>query len=170
MRTEYIVDTFVDYAGLERKFVLAAVSMTSEDAVEDFDYIEDEHKILSLGISVCRPNDDFNEELGKRIAQGKAVKYRDHAIFASDAGLINKTMVGALLKQEAEYFKTNPGRYLAGYNKDAAKYLKDQKTTEFIENLDAEAKTAFDYVVGTLSEDDELANQFIDAVNYIVKD
>lgn len=101
---------------------MAAVSIHGEPEVyieEDGDIIDNDMKVLSIGVSVCRPNDEFNETLGKTIAEGKATKYRNHALYAVDAGLINETMVKALLQQEAEYFKVNPGRYLAGYDRDA---------------------------------------------------
>jgi len=115
-KVEYIVDSFKDFTGEERKFVMAAVSLHGEPEVyieEDDEPIDNDMKVLSIGVSVCRPDDEFNETLGKTIAEGKATKYRNHALYAVDAGLINETMVKALLQQEAEYFKVNPGRYLA---------------------------------------------------------
>lgn len=110
-KVEYIVDSFKDFTGEERKFVMAAVSLHGEPEVyieEDDEPIDNDMKVLSIGVSVCRPDDEFNETLGKTIAEGKATKYRNHALYAVDAGLINETMVKALLQQEAEYFKVNP--------------------------------------------------------------
>lgn len=106
-KVEYIVDSFKDFTGEERKFVMAAVSLHGEPEVyieEDDEPIDNDMKVLSIGVSVCRPDDEFNETLGKTIAEGKATKYRNHALYAVDAGLINETMVKALLQQEAEYF------------------------------------------------------------------
>lgn len=125
-KVEYIVDSFKDFTGEERQFVMAAVSI--EVCIEeDGDITDNDMKVLSIGVSVCRPDDEFNETLGKTIAEGKATKYRNHALYAVDAGLINETMVKALLQQEAEYFKVNPGRYLAGYDRDAEKYRRSSK-------------------------------------------
>lgn len=92
-KVEYIVDSFKDFTGEERQFVMAAVSLHGEPEVyieEDGEPIDNDMKVLSIGVSVCRPDDEFNE-----------------------------AMVKALLQQEAEYSKANPGRYLAGYDKDA---------------------------------------------------
>lgn len=113
-KVEYIVDQFVDYTGTTRNFVMAAVSLENLAL-----------KTVSVGVSVCRPFDTFNEELGKRIALGKAKKHIEHALYASDPGMINSKVVKALLEQEAEYFKRNPGRYLAGYDANAKKFTKN---------------------------------------------
>lgn len=116
-KVEFITGTFTDFTGRERNYVMAAVSMPENDGFD----LDD--KVLSIGVSVCRPNDAYNKELGIKIATGKARKYRDHALYTTDKGLINGTMVKALLEQEAKYFENNPGRYLAGYNSDMKKYL-----------------------------------------------
>lgn len=167
-KVEYIVDSFVDYTGIERKFVMAAVSIHNEycvDIKEDEDTVLNDHKILSIGVSVCRPTDEFNEALGKRIAEGKATKYRDHALYAVDAGLINDKMVKALLEQEAEYFKVNPGRYLAGYDKDAQKYQKGVEIANYVDGLKGDAAVAFKFLT---EADDDSVNALYDAVNYVM--
>ena len=123
-------------------------------------------KVLSIGVSVCRPDDEFNETLGKTIAEGKATKYRNHALYAVDAGLINETMVKALLQQEAEYFKVNPGRYLAGYDRDAEKYRRSERIESYIDSLEGEAKTTFNYL--TDATDEEMENMAEAVTTYSV--
>lgn len=150
-KVEYIVDSFKDFTGEERQFVMAAVSLHSD--------IDNDMKVLSIGVSVCRPDDEFNETLGK------AMKYRNHALYAVDAGLINETMVKALLQQEAEYFKANPGRYLAGYDKDAEKYHRSERIDGYIETLEGEAKTTFNYLTEATDEEME---KLAEAVNYVL--
>lgn len=157
-KVEYIVDGFKDFTGEERQFVMAAVSLHGEP-------IDNDMKVLSIGVSVCRPDDEFNETLGKTIAEGKAMKYRNHALYAVDAGLINETMVKALLQQEAEYFKANPGRYLAGYDKDAEKYHRSERIEGYIETLEGEAKTTFNYLTEATDEEME---KLAEAVNYVL--
>lgn len=168
-RVEYIVDSFKDYTGTERQFVMAAVSIHAELDVtieENYDCVDTDDKVLSIGIAVCRPGDDFCEDLGKKIAEGKAIKYRKHALYATDAGLINETMVKALLQQEADYFKVNPGRYLAGYDKDAEKYRTSSRIEAYIDSLEGDAKVAFDFLVKSV--DDE-AVPLCEALNYVIK-
>lgn len=168
-RVEYIVDTFTDYAGTKRNFVMAAVSLSDETGVgiyENGNYVDSQDKVLSIGVSVCRPNDTFNEELGKRIAEGKAVKYRNHAMYVTDAGLINDKVVKALLEQEAEYFKTNPGRYLAGYDNDARKFAETSRIEAYIEGLKGDSKTTFDYLVKASTEEIDKLTEAVDYVYY----
>lgn len=167
-KVEYIVDSFKDFTGEERQFVMAAVSLHGEPEVyieEDDEPIDNDMKVLSIGVSVCRPDDEFNETLGKTIAEGKATKYRNHALYAVDAGLINETMVKALLQQEAEYFKVNPGRYLAGYDRDAEKYHRSTRIESYIDNLNGEAETTFKYL--TEASDEEM-EKMAEAVNYVL--
>lgn len=167
-KTEYIMGTFTDYTGRQRNYVMAAVSIQGEAAItiyENYCGVDTDEKVLSIGISVCRPNDEFNVELGKRIAEGKAIKYRNHALYVTDAGLINLTMVRALLEQESEYFETNPGRYLAGYDKDAAKYRESERIESYIDSLDDAGKAALTYF--TSLKEEEPIQQFVDALNYV---
>lgn len=138
-RAQYLTDYFVDYAGNKRMFTLCAISIPL-DADEDMMVgvvgtgadIKDclvFDKQLKLGMAVQCPEDPADEELGKKIAYGKAVKYSDHVMAVTDAGMINTVMVDALLHQEAEFFKRNPESYIAGYKKKMFQYWK-QKTIE----------------------------------------
>lgn len=138
-KVEYIVDSFKDFTGEERKFVMAAVSLHGEPEVyieEDDEPIDNDMKVLSIGVSVCRPDDEFNE-----------------------------TMVKALLQQEAEYFKVNPGRYLAGYDRDAEKYHRSTRIESYIDTLSGEAETTFKYL--TEASDEEM-EKMAEAVNYVL--
>ena len=166
-KVEFIVDSFVDYTGIERKFIMAAVSISYGPDVyieENGKPIGNDQKVLSIGVSVCRPTDEFDEALGKRIAEGKATKYRDHALYAVDAGLINDKMVKALLEQEAEYFKSNPGRYLAGYDKDAQKYKKGLEIAKYVDGLKGDAEVTFKFLKDA---DKNTIDAIHTAVNYV---
>ena len=144
IKTEFKIDKFVDYAGVEREFILAAVSvplpLKADVYVPDpesyikygdsFAYFDDfavpTEKYLLIGISVRNVEDKYDEEIGKRIAVGKALKGKGKQIYASHAGLINTKMVQALLEQEAEYFKRDPQSYIAGY-RNAEKRWKEKR-------------------------------------------
>ena len=131
MKINYHIDKFIDNNGIEREFILAAVSIDLRKdksviyseatiGVTTGEVAYDMEKVLCLGIAVRRIEDTFNEELGKKIALGKALKVIDNPnkgklIFVSDAGLINTKMVEALLEQEALYFKRDPRCYIKGY-------------------------------------------------------
>ena len=55
--------------------------------------------------------------------------------------MINTKMVKALLEQEAEHFKKDPGSYLAGYNEAKTRYAKDGKIAE-VEMTETEIEDA----------------------------
>ena len=146
---DFLKGEFTDYAGVTRSFIFAAVSEVLPNAAEDGDgnefdvnydvvefvsgfngNIDISHqdtvvKKLSIGVSVQNAKDKFDEELGKVIATGKARKRPVGVFYSTSAGLISSAMVKAVLENEVNHFKTNPGMYIAGYDKDAAKYLSE---------------------------------------------
>ena len=129
-RIETYKDSFIDFRGQEHKFMLAAVSMSMEheesiisEYVEDpkdwSEYHFEDHvaeKVLSMGIAVCHPSDEWNEKKAYLTATGRARKYRNRALYATKAGSINTTMVQAWLRQEAEFLKNNPEELIPGYD------------------------------------------------------
>lgn len=141
IKVEYKIDKFTDFAGFEREFILAAVSVPIlvEDrawipAIDTFNGTEYEdercidcEKLLLIGISVRNAQDKYDEEVGKKIAVGKAMKFKGKQLIANHAGLINTKMVQALLEQEAEYFKRDPQSYIAGYNNARKKWQEKRK-------------------------------------------
>jgi hypothetical protein len=124
----FAIDLFVDFAGKTREVIFAAVSkMNSIMAMGDDGFNEVILKSVSLGVSVQSPGDkEVNTVLGKTIAEGKARKPKSSVgtLFTTESGMINRAVVEALLGQEMEFFKQNPGKYIAGYNKDRELYMK----------------------------------------------
>lgn len=131
-RVDYLVDSFVDEAGNERHFVIAALSKVILPSVSDTNAVYDvtctddydmEYcgrlvKCVKLGWAICNPIDKFNPELGKTIALGRARRNAKVAIYVTELGYVNTKLVKAFLEQEAEYFKKNPERYIAGYKRE----------------------------------------------------
>lgn len=116
---EVIKDSFEDFAGKTHHYVIAAVSVLVYDSIgylgDNGDIsIEPMTKGLSLGISICNPEDEFNEELGVLKAVGRAKKSIP-VIYTSKSGLINTKTVRALLEQESEFLKNNPEKFIKGY-------------------------------------------------------
>ena len=148
----YRQGSFVDFAGRTRQYIVAAVSELLPNATEVYtsegkyvtptkfvvtEVSEDEYvaihndvvKRVSLGFSVCNPEDTFNEELGKTIALGKAEKRPTGVLYATKAGMINTDLVESLITQEMQHFENNPGAVLAGYDKAKAAYLAEHHET-----------------------------------------
>lgn len=141
-RIETLTDSFVDELGNTRHFVIAAISEVLPTTIGELNPDADEYqeepvshevvrydewdsetidlvvKGLKLGFAICNPIDTFNEELGKKIAIGRAKKNKHYALYATEPGFINTKMVRAFLEQEAEYFKQNPESHIAGYKRE----------------------------------------------------
>lgn len=120
------VGSFTDFAGNVREVIFCAISKSQEIFPDGKDKPSTVLKSVDLGVSVQSPNDlsAKNTELGKIIAEGKTRKQKSRVgtMFSTNTGFINKLVVEALLEQELEYFKQNPGKYIAGYNKDKQLY------------------------------------------------
>lgn len=163
-RVEYRIDSFTDYANIERKFIMAAVSQEVDAVITDSDVVHcDGVKKLSIGVAICNPEDEFNEEVGKTIALGKARKGNKHAFYSTDPGLINRGVVNALLDQEVAFFKQCPGKYIAGYNTAKEVYELDSRMVEVELNLNDKERECLDTL---LTASPEKVNDIVDLYNH----
>ena len=131
MKTIFKEDTFVDFKGKSRQVIMCAASVDVDGVCINNLYTSNRKdyettKNVRIGVAIQREGDIPNSELGRKIALGKALKDKTclAILFSTSKGMINKKVVNALLEQEIEYFKQNPGNYISGYNKDKEKYLK----------------------------------------------
>lgn len=150
----YKFGSFVNYEGVSQKVIVCAVS---KSPCCDEDYIVRE---LYLGLSICNPNDTYDEELGKKIAYSKAVNI-DPVLFATFPGIINSSTVDNILNSELEFIKKHPGKYIAGYDEKAKKHFDyDLAMSMFNEMTPEEQK-----IVKMIQE-----NKFdVDAYNFVAK-
>lgn len=171
-RTQFIHDSFVDYKGKEHHFVICAYSKllpkTFKEAegiefdadkdgrVETFavsyadsygclDNYDKVVKSVSIGVSICNPEDEFNYVIGCKKAQARA-KNSNATLYATKSGMINTTMVTGLLTQEAEYLKNNPDAYIKGYEESRRAYLEKQKKANLFTALPEQAKDTINYL------------------------
>lgn len=108
-----VVDSFIDFAGVERKFVVAAVAAKEGPLFKKF----------GIGFSVCNPADDFDEKIGTQIAVNKAL-HKDNKLvsYVNCNAFITPLVVNELVGQEIAYFKAKPSSHIAGYNTMKTKY------------------------------------------------
>lgn len=171
-RTQFIHDSFVDYKGKEHHFVICAYSKLlpktfkeaegiefdadKDDRVETFavsyadsygclDNYDKVVKSVSIGVSICNPEDEFNYVIGCKKAQARA-KNSNATLYATKSGMINTTMVTGLLTQEAEYLKNNPDAYIKGYEESRRAYLEKQKKADIFTALPEQAKDTINYL------------------------
>lgn len=159
----YKTGSFTDYLNKEHKFVVCAVLVKHKDElvignkvllpdeclkpeqkgkkviafipVREFD--GDGHLAASIfiGISVCSPRDKFDEELGKKIAYGKALSERSMQrwIASNLVGLLSsEALLQLIADNEVAYIQTNPGAVIKGYASAEQKYnLKNAAVSEY---------------------------------------
>jgi hypothetical protein len=69
-------------------------------------------------------------------------------MYATQPGMINTPVVLALMRQEAEFIKSNPGRIIAGYNEKKIKFDRNQEIRrqhlKEISELTPEEKEAYE--------------------------
>lgn len=154
--TEVISDSFVDYRGRVHHFVIAAISDCFSETISPYVDVtyECEHgtrmmgtvaKGIRIGISICNPEDKFDEEKGALKALARARK-AEIALYASEEGYINTPLVRAFLKQEAEYLKNNPDKYIKGYDDSRKRYLRNQSMKRLEENFNPVEKVIVEEV------------------------
>ena len=171
-RTQFIHGSFVDYKGKEHHFVICAYSKLlprtfkeaegiefdadKDDRVETFavsyadtygclDNYDKVVKSVSIGVSICNPEDEFNYVVGCKKAQARA-KNSNATLYATKSGMINTTMVTGLLTQEAEYLKNNPDAYIKGYEESKRAYLEKQSKANLFTALPVQAKDTINYL------------------------
>ena len=120
-KVETLTDSFVNPAtGKTHYVVLAAVSKilnNGELVVDDFDDITPVSKSLTIGISICNPIDKFNEEIGKKIAIGRAMKREGADFYSVCPGMIYTEVAKLLLERKMKFIKDNPADYIAAFRK-----------------------------------------------------
>lgn len=139
---EYLCDSFVDFEGKTHNFVLCAVSKVDPN-VELYFNNEDEFyestRTLTLACSVCNTVDEYDEELGKKIAYNRAASDKNIPTLVSTLpGVINTAVVKALLRQEADYIKRDPNCVISGYNEKMKKVQAKKEAEEQYKQMTAE--------------------------------
>lgn len=159
----YLTDSFVDYAGREHKIVACALSQspdsdettklkvgwTNKDImIENSDLCEEIYRMVTIGMAICNPTDEFDEEKGKKIAYHKAAnsEYLPR-LYTPGKGIITRELVEVFLNQQVRFVKENPEILIPGYNKAEASYKAKIAAKAEIDNLTPEEKTVFDLAI-----------------------
>ena len=139
---EYIVDSFVDFKGDEHKIIGCVLNVKPYSNIgERFSVGWRSDGLISVGIMVCHPCDEFDLEKGKNMAYEKALHNpKCPKVYVSFKG--GKSLAKAFLKQEISFVKDNPGKIIKGYSQMKAGFEKKQNLIEKINNLSDKEKQA----------------------------
>lgn len=163
-KVSYKIGQFTDYLGNVHKFVIAGVSTEcpgredTEIYITDYNHDEEVAKALLIGVAICNPKDDFDEEKGKKIAYNKAINYKNlhhPALYTTRPGYINTEVVDALLNNVANYIAKDPGSVIPGYDESKKKFNKRAADAEFIANSSESLKNLASSIKELSEEDKE---------------
>ena len=101
---------FVDFKGEKHYITAVGISEETENGVT-----------LNIGVSICSPEDKYNEDLGLDIAYRRATE-SDPILTASSKKGINCAYIDAILKSEIDYIKLRPQKYIKNYWEKYDKY------------------------------------------------
>ena len=127
MKYLYKVDSFIDFEGKERKFVLLCATINDPSLILNTQFTQ-AGRYLNLGIALCNEVDEFDEQLGVKIALGRAQKKLNHMIVFQRGSMINNDLVNTILERESAYLKKDPGFYIEGYDVAKDRYLRNNST------------------------------------------
>jgi len=71
--------------------------------------------IVSVGMSICMPEDEYDKDLGKKIAEGKAMK--NSVLSFITKGRVSKYIIKSILAGIEQDVKNNPGEYIGYFKK-----------------------------------------------------
>lgn len=152
---EYLSDSFIDYKGDIHQVTICALSQSPEDddeyalmvgwvstddiMCEDEDIYHEVYRSVSLGVAICCPADkkEYSQKLGEKIAFNRAEKAVPKLV-SLDQGVVNTTLVRALLKQEMEYVKKYPEKFIKGYAEAKARFDKNANLDKEVRELSNE--------------------------------
>ena len=161
----YVYGSFNDYLGKEHKVVVCGITtpISNDDMSlltydeNDFEEYYDIQKVLTIGVSICNPVDEYNQEKGEMIAYGKA-KNLDTAIrlTSSRRGMFNTSTVNFILNDYLSYIERDPGSVIKGYDKARAIHIEkvdilddikklSEKELEFLKCVAVLTPEQFDY-------------------------
>jgi hypothetical protein len=172
----YCYGSFNDYKGQEHKIIVCALSqrVNCENSVEtnvvhiysdvDDDWGDESYvaKILSFGVAICNPIDNYNQEHGEMIAYNRAKKYEDCPLLTSSrAGFFNTATVTAILNNYIDYIQKDPGSAIAGYDRAKEKFYEEQDLKNDVSKMTEDEKSKIKILATSAPENIEYAKKVI---------
>lgn len=149
----YEYGSFIDFKGEEHFITVCALSRSIRRDSEGLcvvncysDFVCDINRVVSVGVSICNPVDTQNFSLGEKIAKNKAMHETAPTLYTECCGIVTDQLLEALAKQEVEYVKQNPNKFIKGYNDAWKRWEKRKATREALANLTSEEKQMIELI------------------------
>ena len=165
-----VKSSFTDYAGKSHDFVVVAIVSTfKSDNLQvtslgntELKFREKIKEGIQIGVSICNPEDKFNDDMGLSMAKDRALQ-SEVSLYSTDNGHISPTLIKALIFQEVEFIKSNPGKYIKGYNEAKERYFKRKEMAEINDSLNETERG----IIKRLSKDAEFSDKVIKYVTWL---
>ena len=104
----HLLDEFVDKDSRTHQFVLCGV------LTEAFNGNSVHSKQLSIGVAIIKSGSDFDLDRGKDLALSRAMRCNSRlgTLTTKDINMLSRSMIKQILKNEAEYIKADPEKYI----------------------------------------------------------
>lgn len=144
------VNKFRDYEGIVRKYMIVG-------------YVTDNE--ITLGFSVQRKEDEFDESVGYSIALEKIENSgfkinTNFNLFSSDR------LVNEIIHKISTNFRKNPGKFIKNYDEDAKKYRELHDLINFTNSLNSKEK---DMINELSTKSPEFIDNFVKLLKHCLK-
>lgn len=138
-----IIDSFTDFTGKEHKFVIAALKVNLKDEgcpmiIQVTDKVDKIYGTiqagLKIGIAICNPVDEFDQDLGITTAIARASN-SNCVLYTTYKGQLSDALVETYLKEKANHLIHNPGKYIKGYDDAKTKFMKKESIKDLIRKM-----------------------------------
>lgn len=131
----YAMDSFIDSERKTHHFVICAI--LNETLQVHKDGFRQILKHLSLGAAVSKPDQEFEEDLGKNIAFNRANRDKSKLgeLFTNNVNMLSEQMIRYILQNEVEHIKANPVKFMKMLGRKKASY-KQNVERELVNELE----------------------------------
>ena len=171
----YRYGSFNDYKGQEHKIVVCAVSRRAnvknsietnpiviyKDSEDNYGQEFEVAKVLSFGVAVCNPIDEYDKDHGEIIAYNRAKSDDAPVMTSSRAGFFNTTTVTAIINNYLDYIQKDPGSVIAGYDQAKAKFYAEQDLKNDVSKMTEEMKAKVRILAASAPENIEYAKKVV---------
>lgn len=136
-KSYYLVDSFIDNVNKTHHFVVCGV--LTESIVTPGQYPLEVLKHLAIGVSISKPDVEFEDALGKNIAYNRAIKPKSRIgeLVSSNINMLTEKMILAIIQNEVNYIKENPVKFMQMLGRKKANY-KPVPEDEILTEIEAE--------------------------------
>lgn len=135
----YITSQFTDFAGQIHHFVVVGIIKNN--------VVSKCSRSIFIGVSICNPDDEFDVLKGIEIARARAEEKIEPVVTSIIPSYINATVLSFILNTTVERIKSDPGKFIKGYDEAKQKFIQKIHLINEINKFSDEEKCYLKYVI-----------------------